>query len=67
MAQRKTKWMIVFGPEGHETQFVQSPHGPGPGWTYSKKEAETMCPPGGRVVDAEKFVKDFNQRARQRP
>ena len=57
------KWMIVFGEPGAETGFIESPEHPGqPGWTRDKSEAEQLCPPGGRVVDAEQFAKDFNAR-----
>jgi hypothetical protein len=57
------RWMVVFGDERSETGFVESPQHPGqPGWTYDREEAEQLCPPGGRVVDADAFAKAFNER-----
>jgi hypothetical protein len=53
----KKRWGIVFGPEGAETGYVVHPGGRGMGWTYSKKEAQQMCPPGGRVIDADAFLR----------
>lgn len=63
--KKRKRWMIVFGPEGAETGFVEHPrHAGAPGWSYDREEVERLIPPGGRVVDADEFVAQFNARRR---
>lgn len=62
------RWMVVFGPPGNETSFIAHPEHPGhPGWTHSRKFAREHCPPGGRVVDADKWVADYKARLQAEP
>ena len=50
------KWAVVT-----ETKYVTK--GKGLAWTEDRGEAESCAKsvPGGRVVDAEEFVKQFNR------
>lgn len=62
MATKRTKWMILTN--GGKS-FVSQPGG-GIGWSYDRQESDQIAAGvGGVVVDAEKFVREHNERRRR--
>jgi hypothetical protein len=60
MSQKRTKWGIVT----EDGRYVADPSGRTNlmAWTYDREKAEaTASLQNGRIVDVEKFVKEFNQ------
>lgn len=69
MSGTAQRWMVVFGAEGDEVAWLEHPRHPGtPAWTYDRTEAEEAAAcalGGGRVVDADEWVREHNARTQQ--